>query len=77
MMTEGSDRKPLPAHKSKLGLSKLIVQALALLVAAGNYWYGLDFEFTETHAAVVVTVLESLWQGKQARERAKIRKETP
>lgn len=66
---------PVPQHKSKAGIIKLIVQGLALLVAIANHFWELEFEFTETHAAIVIGVLESLWQGKQHKERKRLRKQ--
>lgn len=67
--------QPVPQHKSKAGIIKLIVQGIALLVAIANHLWDLEFEFTETHAAIVIGVLESLWQGKQHKERKRLRKQ--
>lgn len=71
-MAEPDPSKPTPAHRSKLGLSKLIVQGIAFGVGVANYIWDLGFEFTEAHAAIVIGIVESLWQGKQQVERKRI-----
>lgn len=67
--------KPPPAHRSKLGVGKLVVQGLAFAVAVANYVWDLEFEFTEGHAALVIGVLETVWQGKQHKTRKRLRME--
>lgn len=63
-----------PQHKSKAGIAKLIVQSLALIVAIVNEFWDTGYTFNESNAAIVVGVLESLWQGKQQVKRRQIRK---
>lgn len=64
----------VPAHKSRLGVAKIVAQALALAVAIANQFFETGIAFDETQALILVAAIEAMWQGKQQVTRHKIRK---
>lgn len=61
-----------PSHKTKVGVSKLIAQGVALAVAIVNRIWDLDLPWGEAEALAVIAILEGIFRGARHQEKKKV-----
>lgn len=61
-----------PSHKTKVGVSKLIAQGVALAVAIVNRIWELDLPWGEAEALAVIAILEGIFRGARHQEKKKV-----
>lgn len=71
-MPNPTDVELPPSHKTKVGISKLIAQGVALAIAIANEFWDLDIAWGYTEALSVIGILEGVFRGARHKEKKKI-----